>query len=139
MSETIRVLLVDDEDGFISALSKRLSRRGMDVSTAPGGEEALALLETAPVDVMVLDVKMPRMDGMQVLSLVKSRHPGVEVILLTGHADMDCALNALAAGAFDFLIKPVDIELLGCRIMAAAQGISLRGQCPVDGSGQRNG
>lgn len=138
MNDTIRVLLVDDEDGFISALSKRLTRRGMSVSTASGGEEAMALLETDPFDVMVLDVKMPRMGGMQVLSMVKGRHPGVEVILLTGHADMNCALDALSAGAFDFLIKPVAIELLACRIMAAAQGKTLRGECPV-GDGETDG
>ncbi|ADU62027.1 MAG: response regulator [Pseudodesulfovibrio sp.] len=135
MSDIIRVLLVDDEDGFIAALSKRLDRRGMSVSTASGGEEAMALLETESYDVMVLDVKMPRMDGMQVLSMVKSRHPALEVILLTGHADMNCALEALSAGAFDFLIKPVGIELLACRIMAAAKGKSLRGGCAVGDGG----
>ncbi|MFH1915501.1 MAG: response regulator [Pseudomonadota bacterium] len=133
MSEAIRVLLVDDEDGFISALSKRLGRRGMVPTAVSGGEEALALLDREPVDVMVLDVKMPKMDGMQVLTLVKGRHPEVEVILLTGYADMDCALQAMSAGAFDFLIKPVDFELLGCRIMAAARGKSLRADCPAPG------
>lgn len=138
MSDIIRVLLVDDEDGFIAALSKRLDRRGMAVSTASGGEEALALLEREPFDVMVLDVKMPRLDGMQVLSMVKGRHPGVEVILLTGHADMNCALDALSAGAFDFLIKPVAIELLACRIMAAAKGKTLRGECAA-GDGETDG
>ncbi|MUM77980.1 response regulator [Pseudodesulfovibrio sp. F-1] len=134
MSEAIRVLLVDDEGGFISALSKRLGRRGMSATAVSDGEEALAALDREPVDVMVLDVKMPGMSGMQVLNLVKARHPEVEVILLTGYADMDCALQAMSAGAFDFLVKPVDFELLGCRIMAAARGKSLRTECSVPGA-----
>ncbi len=118
--KNIRILLVDDEEGFSSVLAKRMSRRSVDVSTVTSGEEALHLLETELFQVVVLDMKMPGMDGLQVLRSIKNRHPKVEVILLTGNADMDSALESMTAGAFDFLLKPANTEILMHRINDAA-------------------
>ncbi|WP_319470498.1 response regulator [uncultured Pseudodesulfovibrio sp.] len=136
MERTYRVLLVDDEEAFTSALSKRLSRRGLDVKTASDGNEGLGLIESEAFDVVVLDVKMPGMSGMQVLKAIKGRFPDIEVILLSGHADMDDAVDSLAFGAFDFLVKPTSTERLLCRILDAAKAVGFRSNgsngCPVD-------
>lgn len=122
--KNIRILLVDDEEGFSSVLAKRLSRRFVAVETAASGEEALYLLDTELFQVVVLDMKMPGMDGLQVLRSIKNRHPRVEVILLTGNADMDCALEAMTGGAFDFLLKPANTEILMHRINDAVKNAS---------------
>jgi len=121
MSENIKVLLVDDETGFTDALSRRLTRRGMDVTAVSCADDAVAALDKSGFDVMVLDVKMPGVGGLQLLPLVIRQFPGVEVILLTGHADMKSGITAMSAGAFDFMLKPVDVELLESRITAAAR------------------
>lgn len=126
MSDIIKVLLVDDESGFTEALERRLSRRGFTVATAPGADEALAILERDGCDVMVSDVKMPGIDGLTLLSIVKKQFPDTEVLLLTGHADIKGAISAMSSGAFDFLLKPVDINLLECRIIAAARSVALK-------------
>lgn len=120
MENSIQVLLVDDETDFTSALAKRLERRGFVISTAADASEAFASLEKSPVDVVVLDVKMPGMDGLQTLKAIKANFPGVEVILLTGHAGMTDAIESMYSGAFDFLIKPASLELLVCKIQDAA-------------------
>ncbi len=120
----IRVLLVDDEEGFSSVLAKRLVRRAVDIDTAACGEEALHRLEKEPYQVVVLDMKMPGMNGLEVLRMIKTRHPQVEVILLTGNADMNSALASMTAGAFDFMLKPANTEILMNRIVdAARQGL----------------
>ncbi|WP_432734977.1 response regulator [Maridesulfovibrio sp. FT414] len=119
--KNIRILLVDDEDGFSSVLAKRLGRRAVDVTTAAGGEEALQCLDTELFQVVVLDMKMPGMNGLQVLRIIKNRYPQVEVILLTGNADMDSAVQAMTAGAFDFMLKPANTEILMNRIVDAAR------------------
>lgn len=126
MERAYRVLLVDDEEGFTSALSKRLTRRGLSVSCAGGGLDALAVLANEPFEVVVLDVKMPGMNGMEVLKAIKQSHPAVEVILLSGHADMNDAVDSLALGAFDFLVKPASTERLLCRIQDAAKAAVFR-------------
>ena len=84
--ETIRLLLVDDEDDFRRTVAKRLMKRGIDVKQAASGEECLEILKNDPVDVVVLDVKMPGMDGIETLHRIKKNHPEIEVIMLTGHA-----------------------------------------------------
>ncbi|XPV75891.1 MAG: response regulator [Desulfovibrio sp.] len=124
--ENVRVMLVDDEVGFTSTLSKRMRRQGLMVETASGGEEALGVLSTEPVDVVVLDMKMPGMDGIQTLKSIRQHHEDVEVILLTGHADIADAVESMTLGAFDFLVKPANTELLMCRIRDAAAGAQLR-------------
>lgn len=104
------VLLVDDEAIFLETLAKRLARRGLAVHTAGSGKDALEVLAAHPVDVVLLDVKMPGLDGMDTLSLIKRDHPGVEVIMLTGHANVDAAMRGMEEGAFDYLMKPADID-----------------------------
>ncbi|MGE4297774.1 MAG: response regulator [Desulfovibrionaceae bacterium] len=106
------VLLVDDEEDFLSVVAKRLAKRELRVATATSGEGALAHIEAAPVDVVVLDLKMPDMDGLQTLRAIKAMKPGIEVIMLTGHADLATAVSGMEIGAFDYLLKPTDVDEL---------------------------
>lgn len=108
--EDFTVLLVDDEKDFLRTIIKRLTRRGVKADGAFSGEEALAMLEAQPRDVVVLDVKMPGMDGLAVLKHIKTSWPTTEVIMLTGHASVDTAMEGMACGAFDYLMKPADLE-----------------------------
>jgi DNA-binding NtrC family response regulator len=106
------VLLVDDETEFLETLVKRLKKRNLSVTGVNSGEEALEVLVQKPVDVVVLDVKMPGMDGLETLKEIKRRSPLVEVIMLTGHANMEVAIEGMEVGAFDYLMKPMDIDEL---------------------------
>jgi DNA-binding NtrC family response regulator len=108
----IKALLVDDEESFRNTLCKRLKRRGMDVEQAGSGEEALDMLETCRPDVVLLDVKMPGMDGLTALHKIKEVNPLIEVVMLTGHASMEIAIRGMELGAFDYLMKPVEFEEL---------------------------
>ena len=110
--ENIKLMLVDDEERFLTTTKKLLTRKGMTVLTAASGGEALELLESNLVQVIILDVKMPGMDGVTALREIKSRFPLVEVIMLTGHASVDSAIDGLKAGAFDYLTKPCDVDIL---------------------------
>lgn len=123
-NKPIRVLLVDDEVDFTATLAKRLGRHGMDVTTAADGSEAYALLETGVFDVVVLDYRMPGVDGLQSLKAFKHRFHRPEVILLTGHGTMNNAMRAMNHGAFDFLHKPVRFDELTRRIAEAANTIA---------------
>ena len=107
--ESPRVLLVDDEQDFLDSLSQRLRLRGLPVLAAASGPEALEQLDREAVDVVVLDVRMPGMDGIEVLRRIKERHPRVEVVMLTGHADLESSLEGMRFGFFDYLTKPVAI------------------------------
>ena len=107
-----KVLLVDDEQDFVLTLSERLEMRDVDSAVAFSGEEALALLAEEEPDVMVLDLKMPGVDGIEVLRRVAAKHPGVKVIVLTGHGSAKDRALCLELGAFAYLEKPVDIEVL---------------------------
>ncbi len=115
----ISVLLVDDEQGFLEAMSKRMAKRGLSVRMAPGGRQALAMLDEAESDVVVLDQKMPEMDGLATLGEIRARHPNVKVIMLTGHATVDSAISGIALGAFDYLVKPCDLDTLLAQIHAS--------------------
>ncbi|BCS89710.1 response regulator [Pseudodesulfovibrio sediminis] len=108
----IHILLVDDEAPFRSALGKRLTKRGMVIEEAGAGEEALEKLRGFAADIVLLDVKMPGMDGIATLHRIKQEWPLVEVIMLTGHASMEMAIQGMELGAFDYLMKPVEIEEL---------------------------
>jgi DNA-binding NtrC family response regulator len=113
------VLLVDDEASFVETLSKRIAKRDLTVTTALSGAEALDKLESGGVaafDVVILDVKMPGMDGMETLARIKQAHPNIEVIMLTGHATVESAIDGMKAGAFDYLMKPCEIDLLLAKI-----------------------
>jgi len=109
---TERVLLVDDEDEFVEALAERMRNRGMRVSTANCGQDALDLVDAEPFDVVVLDLQMPGMNGMVALEKIKKRQPDIQIILLTGHATVASGVEAIKLGATDFVEKPVDIESL---------------------------
>lgn len=104
------VLLVDDETEFLNTLVKRIKKRNIDAHGVESGEEALAFLNQRSVDVVVLDVRMPGMDGIQALRTIKHRHPMVEVIMLTGHASLEVAIQGMELGAFDYLMKPIEID-----------------------------
>jgi len=121
MKLPIDILLVDDEKDFVEMLSLRLTEEGHHVRTAFSGQEALAALaeETANTDVVVLDIRMPGMDGIDALKEIKARFPIVEVILLTGHGAIDTAVQGLKSGAFDYLLKPADFPDLLAKLDAA--------------------
>ncbi len=119
MADKTKVLMVDDEEQFRATTSKILSRRGYATSMAASGEEALALIRKTDQDVVVLDIKMPGMDGHQTLAEIKKIKPDVPVIMLTGHGDVDSAKKSITEGAFDYLSKPCDIDLLAARINEA--------------------
>ncbi|BCS89749.1 response regulator [Pseudodesulfovibrio sediminis] len=116
----IRVLLIDDEVDFTAPLSKRLGKRGFAVRTVAGGQEALQALAEEEPEVVLLDMKMAGMDGIKTLSALKRSHPLVEVIMLTAHANTDIVISSLAMGAFDYLLKPVELEKLVLKIEDAA-------------------
>jgi DNA-binding NtrC family response regulator len=115
----IRVLLVDDEKDFVDVLAERLENRGFKVSTAGSGDEALTRLQEAQSDVVILDVLMPGMDGMETLEAIKKLNPLIEVMMLTGHATIDTAINGLKLGAYDYLMKPTDTDDLVSKILRA--------------------
>jgi DNA-binding NtrC family response regulator len=115
-----KVLLVDDEVPFVEALSKRLDKRGIKVIPAFSGQEALEKLSgDSSIDSVVLDVKMPGMDGIDTLKAVKASHPLVEVIMLTGHATVESAIEGMKLGALDYLMKPCDMDVLLAKIQDA--------------------
>lgn len=117
----IKVLLVDDEKAFLDTITKRLEKRGMDITAVYSGKDALEVLEkNKSIEVVILDVKMPQMDGIQTLIEIKKQFPLVEVIMLTGHATVETAIDGMKRGAFDYLMKPCDIELLLSKATGAA-------------------
>lgn len=128
MTSLPTVLLVDDEVPFVETMAKRLDRRGFTVLRAFGGAEGLERLEAGAVDVVVLDVNMPGMGGLQVLREIKMRFPTVQVLMLTGHADMEAAISGMAMGTFDYLMKPVGLDELIRKIMDACSMGGRRGE-----------
>lgn len=122
----IKVLLVDDEPDFVAPLTNRLALRKLEVITAGSGEEAIQTLEGHSVDVVVLDVKMPGMDGIEAIRQIKKRHPLVEVIMLTGHASLEASIEGMELGAFDYLLKPAAIDELVYKIQDAYKKKSLQ-------------
>ena len=126
--EPFHVLVVDDEVDFVNTLVKRLNMRHVNAYGATNGPEALRLIDQKPMDVVVLDVKMPGMDGIEVLREIKSRHPLVEVIMLTGHARLEVAIEGLEAGAFDYLMKPINMDELLYKLQDAYKKKSIQGE-----------
>ena len=110
--DSFHVLIVDDEVEFMETLVKRMRRRNIEASGAVSGEQALAILAVKGADVVVLDVRMPEMDGIETLQAIKTDHPLVEVVLLTGHASLSVAREGMELGAFDYLMKPINIDEL---------------------------
>ena len=107
------VMLVDDEVPFVETMTKRLAKRDLNVIAAFSGKEALDILDKQPnVDVVILDVKMPGMDGIETLRKIKSAYPLIEVVMLTAHATVESAIEGMKFGAFDYLMKPCDMDQL---------------------------
>ena len=122
----MRALFVDDEVEFLELMHKRLTRRGMDVVTAPDGQTALKLLDQAiqegqTFEIVVMDVRMPGMDGLETLRHMKEKAPKIPVILLTGHACMGVAVQGLDLGAYDYMLKHVAISELIIKMEEAAR------------------
>ena len=123
IATAVRLLLVDDEVGYLEVLSKRLRKRGFEVLTARSGAEAIRALRDHDVDVAVLDLKMEGMDGIELLRILKQMLPELKVIMLTGHGSERAARDGLAQGASDYLTKPIELEeLVRCIRTALAQG-----------------
>ena len=108
----LRLLLVDDEVEFLEPMAARLRRRQLACTIAQSGTEALQALAREPFDCAVVDAKMPGMDGVELLRRIRRDYPEVAVILLTGHASVDLGVQGLELGAFDYLMKPVDLDEL---------------------------
>jgi len=121
--KTIHLLLVDDEDSFRQTIAKRLTKRGLAPDEATSGNECLSILEKKPMDVVVLDVKMPGMNGIEVLRNITDKYPKTEVILLTGHATASDGVEGIKSGAFDYLMKPIELEHLFNKILQAYEKI----------------
>jgi DNA-binding NtrC family response regulator len=115
------VLMVDDEVPFVETMTKRLTKRKLEIIAAFNGKDALAQLNRHPqIEVVILDVKMPGMDGLETLAAIKKAYPTKEVLMLTGHATVESAIEGLNKGAFDYLMKPCDIDLLVKKVTEAA-------------------
>ena len=114
------LLFVDDETAFVEAMIKRLNIRDIDVTPAFSGTEALQkLADKSDLEVVILDIKMPGMDGIETLREIKAQFPLVEVIMLTGHATVESAIEGMKQGAFDYLMKPCDIDVLVGKVTEA--------------------
>jgi len=111
-----KILLVDDEVEFASALAERLELRSYDVKTANNALEALAVIHTHVPDVIILDLKIPGMDGIETLKTIKKIDPTIEVIMLTGHGDVQSVAEGMKSGVFEYIMKPVDIGELTVKI-----------------------
>ncbi len=109
MSEKGKILVVDDEDALRTVLSAELSGEGYEVGTAADGVEAVAMLQKQRYNLVLLDIKMPNMNGFEVLKVIKEKHPGTKVIMLTGFADLKNAIESKKLGAEDFVSKPYDL------------------------------
>jgi len=116
------VMLVDDEVPFVETMKKRLEKRNVNIIMAFSGEEALNILESHQhTDVVILDVKMPGMDGIETLGKIRKAFPLIEVIMLTGHGTIESAIEGMKLGAFDYLMKPCEIEQLMAKVQDATQ------------------
>jgi DNA-binding response OmpR family regulator len=117
--QPLRALLVDDEQDYVQALAKRLRLRGFEPEVAYDGEQAVAMAVERPFDVVVLDIRMPRRDGIAALRDLRRFRPDLPVLLLTGHASVESGIEGMRLGAFDYLTKPVNTDELVERLRAA--------------------
>lgn len=109
MADKSKILVVDDEDALRTVLSNELTSEGYDVSTASDGDEAISTIQRGLYDLVLLDIKMPRLNGFEVLKFVKEKHPKTKVVMLTGFADLKNAIESKKLGAEDFVSKPYDL------------------------------
>jgi DNA-binding NtrC family response regulator len=112
MSDNIKLLIVDDEEQFLESIAKRLEMRGFDVATANRGAIAVEITRKKKFDLALVDLKMPGMDGKELLEILKKEHKYLEVIILTGHGSVDSAIDCTKLGAFSYLPKPYELEKL---------------------------
>jgi len=112
MEHIIKLLIVDDETRFLNAIAQRLTKRGFDVRTASNGADAIEMARAEKFDIALLDLKMPGMDGGQVLRILKEEHKFLEAIVLTGHGSLESAVELTKMGAFSYLPKPYELEKL---------------------------
>jgi len=112
MEHVIKLLIVDDETRFLNAIAQRLSTRGCDVRTAENGEDAIRLARSEKFDIALLDLRMPGMDGGEVLRVLKEEHEFLEAIILTGHGSLESAVELTKLGAFSYLPKPYELDKL---------------------------
>ncbi len=110
--DKFKVMIVDDEVDFLETIVKRLKARGIDVAGVESGYKALEVLDGSSPDVIILDVKMPGMDGIETLREIKKKKPQTEVIMLTGHASVESGIQGMQLGAFDYVMKPVALDEL---------------------------
>ncbi len=115
----VQLLIVDDEERFLKTTKTLMEKRGVTTKTAASGEQALKIISEAHIDVVILDVKMPGMDGDEVLRRIKQTYPLIEVIMLTGHGSVDSAVVGLKMGAYDYVLKPCDIPDLMQKVESA--------------------
>ena len=115
------LLLVDDEESFVDILAERLRNRDFDVNTALNGEDALQKINEHNVDVAIVDVMMPGLSGIETLREIKRLKPLVEVLMLTGHATVETAIEGMKLGAYDYLMKPCDMDQLLAKIGEATE------------------
>lgn len=116
---TEKVLLVDDEAEFVETLAERMGTRGMNVTATVSPKDALDIVSNETFDAVVLDLQMPEMDGLEVLKILKEKHPDIQIILLTGHATVQKGIEAMKLGAMDLIEKPADIATLTEKIKKA--------------------
>ncbi len=123
--EAFKVLIVDDEQDFLETIVKRLKRRKIDATGVSSGKDALTLLQRQHFDVVILDIRMPGMDGIETLRELKRAMPLMEVILLTGHASVESGMQGMQLGAFDYVMKPAEIDDLIEKVRQAYERKSL--------------
>ncbi len=118
---SLDVLLIDDEISFTEIIRKRLAKRGLNVRVANNGQQGVREFSANPAEVVILDMRMPEMDGVDTLRAILALEPEAQVIFLTGHVNADTALEGLDLGAFDYCLKPIDIDTLYDKIIDAAE------------------
>ena len=126
MDKKYKIMLVDDEPNFREIMSKFLQRRKIDYATAPGCLDALDMLGQDSFDVIVMDVSMPGLDGIECMAEMKKVQPDLEVIILTGHAALNVGISGMKKGAFDYCLKPVDFDELLEKIVLAKEKASVK-------------
>ncbi|MHC4672918.1 MAG: sigma-54-dependent transcriptional regulator [Planctomycetota bacterium] len=120
--ERLRILIVDDEEDLVSTMAERLTLRGFQVETATNGTDAIKHVSKHNFSVLILDVKMPGIDGLELMAEIKRKHPDLPVILFTGHTSVADAERGMQEGAFDYIMKPIDIDELIDKIRSAVGG-----------------
>jgi DNA-binding NtrC family response regulator len=130
----INILLLDDESDFVETMVKRFGIRKMPIDSAKSGQEALAALAAKDYDVIILDVRMPGMDGLEVLKLIRERSPLTEVIMLTGHASLEAGMQGMNLGAYDYVLKPADFDDLLDKVRKAFERKELNAKAHKQGA-----